>query len=227
MQQTKGICEVCSREGVVYIHATMPFCNSCLAKELESEAQIKATAGDRIAKLEETNLAKQAEALHAELDTHLEIKTDVFNSTLPSIISIKAEIDADPNIENKTFELAKRVRARFDELKQIIFDLSEARTNAASQQRALVSYLNDLANKLRVDERESLKLKDINYKPTAPKPTTPKAPKVDKPKLDKAAIRNAAKLFNVNEAQLTILCYAKNMSIDEAIRKLKEAGLGG
>lgn len=212
---------MCDKEGVVYIHCTIPFCKDCLAKELQAEQELKATEKERVARVEEIHIQREVERLQEELDTTIEIKTDLFNAEIPSISEMKKKIDEDESITNKQFALAKMVRTEFDHLKKIIFDLREHETKAANRQRALVSYLNDLATKLSAQEREELKLRDVNYKPEPPKAPKPKKITPPKQKTDKEALRKAAEELGVPEATLTILIYAKNISLDEAIALLK------
>ena len=76
--------------------------------------------------------------------------------------------------------------------------------------------------KLRQDERESIRLKDTQYKPL--EPTVVKKPRaITVKKYDKDAIRQTAKDTGINESILQMICVAQNLTPVEAARSYKES----
>ena len=97
--------------------------------------------------------------------------------------------------------------------------MNEKLVDLNNQQKAIQVYLNNLANKLRAEEREKLKLADINYKPNVVKPVV-KTVKT-KSKLDKVELRKYAAELGVDEFTLQMLVVAKGLTIEKAAALLR------
>ena len=94
---------------------------------------------------------------------------------------------------------------------------------AGNEQKAIQVYLNQLANTLRVEEREKIKLTDINYKPTATKITTPKPVKTSAKKIDKVELRKYAAELGVSEFTLQMVVVSKNLTVEAAANILRRS----
>lgn len=159
-----------------------------------------------------------------EVDNSVQVRTDLFNAKTLAIVDLKKAIDEDDAIENKQFTLAQELMNRFNRQKSVIFELNEKLVAATNEQRAIQVYLNQLANKLRQEEREKLKLQDINYKPK-PVPTqkvTRKRIKLSKKKIDKKELVAAANELGVSQHILHMLIIQKNLTVQEAAKVLKK-----
>lgn len=124
-----------------------------------------------------------------QIDQSINYRTDLFNAETVSIESLRLAIESDNTIENKHFELARIIKERHEHFQSVIFAKQDEIMEASNRQKAIQIYLNNLANKLRSEEREKLKLSDITYqvKPVGPV----KTPSIKKPskKFDSASIK--------------------------------------
>ena len=196
----------------------MWFCPSCYLEEKTLQEQSAAEAEARVIASREAsrtgNGVRQAEPI-------VELQEEIFNASTLAIMELKKIIDADSEIpqEKKAFELGLQLQARFKEFQQVMFDARETLTQAGNASRAIQQYMNTLANQLRVEEREKLKLVDVQYNPSRPKTVKPKSPsgraKLPK-KFDKEACREAAAKYGVPMEMVQTLVTVKQISYDEA-----------
>lgn len=221
-QTKKGECEVCDKKDVeLTLHyGNMWFCSSCWEREEQATAihQAPEVQQARVDALnEKNNLIIKAR----EIDNSIQVRTDLFNAATVAIVDLKKEIDANESIQNKPYALAEELKTRFEHYKQVVFELNEKIIEAGNQQKAIQVYLNQLANQLRQEEREKLKIADINYKPSAPKISKPRAI-TTKPKTDKAELRKYAAELGISEFTLQMVSVQKGVSIAEAAKLLNE-----
>jgi hypothetical protein len=222
-----GECECCDKvhtdENPVKItvhYGNMWFCDSCWEKESVATAEIKANQ-QTVSVV--TNALREA----AHVDNTVQVRTDLFNAQTVSIINLKAEIDNNPEIQNKPYVLAEQLMARFEKFKSVIFEYNEKIVEANNAQKAIQVYLNQMANTLRSEEREKLKIADISYQPTKVKPVKPASIKTTgtskSKKLDKAELRKYAAELGVAEFTLQMVVVAKGCTIPEAAEMLKKS----
>ena len=240
-----GKCEVCEEDGSVTLHyGNMWYCDECWSREEEStrvhmsqEAQDKRAAEWKIAadlQLAENrakrNVGTNSEAAipinavlveSRQIDASIQVRTDIFNASTKSIIDLKTAIDNDPNITNKPFALATELKTRFEHFKNVVFELQAKVQEAATEQRAIQTYMNTLANQLRAEEREKLKLQDINYKPNPPKVAKPKPIKTSKAKIDKKELKKVASELGISEFTLQMMVVSTGKTIQEAAQAIK------
>ena len=243
MAQTKiGTCEVCDNPDLsITVHyGNMWFCDDCWDKEQKSTAvhmspeaqQARVDAANQFynersaaMKVGSNNTAAIPinEVLQAsrKTDASIQVRTDIFNASTVAIIELKKAIDDDVNITNKPFALASELKNRFEHFKNVIFELQQKVVDAASEQRAIQTYMNTLANQLRAEEREKLKLQDINYKPSPPKIAKPKTIKTTGAKVDKKELRKVAQELGVSEVTLKMMVVATGKTISEAAAAIK------
>lgn len=214
-----AICECCPNVGPCEVYLTMLMCSSCLTKQKELQAASESQAEARVLDYRNDSTTRLAEA--KAIDLSIQVKSDVFNAETVSIIELKEIIDSNIEIpeEQKNFELAKVLTDRINGFKKAIFELNSEVIDKVTSQRAIQTYLNDLSNKLRSEEREKLKLADINYKPLPQKVSKPRESKVRK--FDKTEIRKYALIAGVPESVIQMVCIAKNMTPEMAANTLK------
>lgn len=139
---------------------------------------------------------------------------DFFNAETRAIVDIEAEIKANNALstDEKTFELVRRIRERHTKFKQILFEAMSVQVEITSKQRAQQHYLNELASKIRKEEREKYHLADINYQPKEI-PTKVKKTKIS---ADEQLAANYAKVMKISIEQARIL--VKNQLTNVGIR---------
>lgn len=217
----RATCEVCSRSGSLEPYIDMLFCADCIKKERDAQAELVRTAHERVEA--ERNRGNSVLALNKQIEAGIQISQDIFNSKMISIAELKTAIDNDPSIENKHFELSKVLDARFTHLAAVLLEVTEAQKQALNEQRAIQTFYTDLAKKLRGEEREQIKLKDLTYIPIPPKAVTTR--KITVKKYDKAAIRSASDASKIPEQLIQMTCIGRNITPLEAVRILRESGL--
>lgn len=216
-------CDSCTNVGPVELrYGNMLMCASCWSKEkLDDTTRMSPEAqAARVAEYQQTIEKSRV------IDNSISVKSDLFNAETVSIVSLKEAIDGDDTIINKPFALATELMNRIQIHKKAIFENNQDTMDRTNKQRAIQSYINTLSNQLRLEEREKLKIADINYQPTAPKVIKPKSISTKKPKIDKdelALVVNqlnaegiAANIFLVT--QMTIM---HNCSVTEAGSRIR------
>ena len=219
-----GDCESCDATNVRIrpLHArNMWFCDKCY--EIEIQAQVDNARAKLHIQVPGVNPVNNAVAESAKLDSTIQVKTDLFNAATVAIQELKAQIDADTSIENKPFALASELMTRFNHFKNVVFELNQKIVEAGNQQKAIQVYLNQLANSLREEERNKLKLENINYKPTVLKPITAKAIRTTTKKIDKVELRKYAAELGVSEFTLQMIVVQKGIPVVEAAKILRRS----
>ena len=219
-----GICESCPNEGARYKFIDIKMCWDCYSRELEFQKEI----ADPAKQAERLQAHKNIENIHLqhirEENAAIRISSDIFNAKIKSIQSLKEAIDADPTIENKNWALAQVLNERYVHLNDLLHGKRKEVAEAENEQRAIQTYYNDLSKKLRIEEREKLKLADLTYKPL-PVPVKEKK-EVKVKKYDKTGIAAAALMSGIQEALIQMVCVARDITPQAAVMILKEQGLG-
>lgn len=219
------ICEICGLEELVTITTgNILMCESC--SNLENKLQSENFTPEKIEERHElvTNLHSIALNASRIMDQSVQVRTDLFNAAVVAIVDLKNIIDLDESITNKHFALATELKTRFEHFQSVIFDKQKEIVDASNNQRAIQVYLNELANKLRAEEREKLKLSDINYKPNdVSKVIKVKTISVKKPKLDKIELAKWAKEIGIPEYTLAAFVTAKNCTIEAAANMIRQS----
>lgn len=228
-----GICREKNADAIRY--GNLPMCNICWEKEQTLQAEnmspehIEArVAASRSIKSVETDVVEMSQ----KIDNSIQVRSDIFNAKTQAILDLKAAIDADVSITNKPYALAEVLTTKFKHLTGVIFEASDTIMDANNEQRAIQSFLNTFSNQLRNEEREKLKIADINY-PVLPvkspgvkkiKTTGTKATKIPahRQKFDKEALRKYAGELGVPEMHLQQLVLVKGISVEAAADILRE-----
>jgi hypothetical protein len=216
-----GECESCPKTDteVKCWFGNMFQCDECHAKDMAHNSPEAQEARGQAYKQEQSILA-EAKAI----DDSIQVRSDLFNAATVAIVDIKKAIDADESITNKPYKLAETLKARFEHFKNIVFDLNQQLVEAGNQQKAIQVYLNNLANTLRAEEREKLKIADINYKPNQVKSPTVKSIKTvgtTNKKATKAEIKKAANELGIPEFTLASFTLMSGGNLEVAVAKIK------
>lgn len=187
-------CEVCGEHGECdVLYGNILMCQSCQAKEQAAQAvnNTPEAIETRVANVKSDTLIGLIDK-NKEIESSIHVDTDIHNAKMIAIVDLKKSIDEDSTIlpEQKLFTLAKTIDDRYEVLKTALGNLKQEITENENEQRAIQTYYNELAKKLKEDERAQLKLKDVNYKPIEGKPkksTAPKTKQLDKIQLSKFA----------------------------------------
>jgi hypothetical protein len=221
-------CDCCPNIGPVEIrYGNMLMCAACWDKEQKVSAEHMSPENQNKRVLEYRTQQNKIIEQSRAIDNNITVRTEIYNAQTVSINDLASAINSNPEINNKPFALAEELTNRLNNLKKAAFEIQEQLVNNNSEQRAIQQYMNDLANKLRAEEREKLKLQDINYKPASPKASKPKTITTTgvstKPvKVDKAARAKAAKDLGISEFTLQQMILMNGGDLDKAVAKLKE-----
>lgn len=241
------LCQMCRTANATSVrYGNMPVCDGCWEKEQSLQAenmspenqQARVDAANKVLeqKIEATRLQNETLRMAEKIDQSIEIKTDIFNAYTTAILDIKAAIDNDAAIENKPYRLAETIKTRFEHLSKVIFDTIQESDRivreSTNEQRAIQSYLNSMANQLRAEEREALRIKDINYKPTEVKQPRVKTVKTTgtkqskapahRQKIDKEALKKYAAEIGVPEFHLQQVVIQQGVSVEKAADIVRE-----
>jgi hypothetical protein len=206
-------CDYCeSTDSIVKIGDTQ----SCPLHRNEAS---KAKATNEPAPININEVLKQTRAV----DAGVTVRTDIFNNETIAIDEIKKAIFADESITNKPYALAQEVHARYIKYKEVIFEHQQLINEEMNKQRAAQIYLNNLANTLRAEEREKLKISDINYKPrNVAMPVNKKTIKMVKTRIDVKELRAAAADLGIPEFTLKMIIIQKHMTVKQAHEMFKK-----
>jgi DisA bacterial checkpoint controller linker region. len=222
-----GNCEICDKVNVdLALHyGNIWFCNTCWLKEEKSTKENTSPEAiqSRLEAVSNYNISPVNDAVKESnrIDSTINVRTDLFNAATIAIMDLKKSIDADESITNKPFTLASELKNRFEHYKQVVFELNEKVVEAGNNQKAIQIYLNNLANQLRADEREKLKIADISYS-TKPIKTTVKKISTSK-KIDKIELRKFASELGISEFTLQMVVVQKGISVADAAFLLKKS----
>jgi len=221
----QATCQACNNVGPVDLkYGNFLMCKSCQEKELKAE-QERMKPENQQARVEAMNASMNARIRESQaIDSSIQVRGDLFNAATVAIVDLKKAIDDDSQITNKPYALAETLMQRFQHFKNVVFEANEKIIDATNNQKAIQVYLNNLANQLRVEEREKLKLADINYKPGNIKPVKPNVIKTSAAKkLDKAELKKYAAELGIAEFTLQMLVVSKGITVEQAANLLRKS----
>ena len=211
-------CQSCDRVGPVDLkYGNFLMCKECQDKEVIAERERMLPANQQ-ARVDSMNAALQHSR---DIDNSIQVRTDLFNAATVSIVELKSAIDTDDSIANKPYALAEELTKRFNHFKSVVFEMNEKIIEAGNQQKAIQIYLNQLANTLRAEEREKLKISDINYQPKPP--TKVKSVSTAKGKFDKKELEKYAQELGVAPFTLQMLVVSKGITVETAANMLRKS----
>lgn len=213
----RATCDACSNTGSMEIYIDMLMCPSCIEKELELQKESKNNTENRV--LDMNSLITKSR----EIDASVTLSQDLFNAETIAITELKTAIESDSSITNKQFKLAELVTERMNLFKKAIFEKNQELIELNNKQRASQTYLNNLANQLRADEREKLKLQDMSYQPQSPKDKKPRTDAAKKKALDVPRLKQLAAELGLPHTVLQMMCVSKNLTPEQAYDHMKKA----
>lgn len=233
----QATCDACPNIGPVEVFGTMALCNTCLKKEYDlAVKQAKEHSTDFDKSRINTAVTNPIGAIlkSVETDQSLQIKEEFFNLETTSIIELNEACKA---ADLGPYKIAELLQARFQHFKSVLFDIGTAQVNLNSRMRALAVHLNEIATKLTNEEREQLKIRDLNYQPVAipkKKDSTPKVKITAEEKMAQNLVRSsiakvAAQLVmdktasNLEEAEKIAVARGLTLKIEDARIKVRKA----
>lgn len=219
-------CEACPNIGPCDIWADMLLCVSCHAKEvaITNEYQSVEKQAERLEVYQNGVEIKRNETIinsRIVLD-NIHTPGDLMVADTVSIKEIKESIASDDSIptDQKLFVECSTLDYHIKRLKQVIFEKNKETMTLHMNQRDIQTYLNTQTNKLREEEREKLKLVNIEYNPGVSKPK-PKSEASKKKAFDKAELVHYANELNVPMSALQMICVKKNYTPAQAYQFMK------
>jgi hypothetical protein len=226
------ICATCRTANADDIrYGNLPMCNKCWEKEKALQAENMSPANQQ-ARVDAANavstrqIEQDVVKLSQQIDSSITVSSDIFNAKTTAILDLKAAIDNDESITNKPYKLAETLKTRFEHLTGVIFNAGEQIKDANNEQKAIQQFLNNLANSLRSEEREKLRLADIKYQPQPVKSPTVKTVKTTgtrqskvpahRQKLDKESIKKYAAELGVPEFHIQQICVSQGVIPEKA-----------
>src|SRR5574339_135066 len=208
----RATCEVCGNSGTCNLmYGNILMCMDCEAKEQKIIAEKKA---------EQVKNGNPLLEIAQQVDTTIQVRTDIHNAETMAIVDIKKTIDEDTSIPNKHFALSKILETRYLGYKDKVFSLKEEITKLETQQRAIQTYYNELSKQLRAEEKAQIKLRDVTYQPKEPKQI--KTPKGKKQSINKIELDKLCAEHNVPKNIVSIVLLQKpELTIAEAVRHVK------
>lgn len=223
-------CAICREPKEVHLrYGNLIICDNCY-HENEELTKINMTPSAQSSRIEALN--KSIIEARQIMNT-VQIRTDIHNTDITAIMELKNTIDSDSSIVNKPYILAQELMSQYTHLKTVVFDLNQKLVETNSKQRAIQTYLNTLANSLRIEEREKLKIADINYKPNPIKITKVKSigtnytgtgpgSREKKVKLDKGLLGRYARELGISTFVLYQVAVQRKCTVELAAEHLKK-----
>lgn len=152
-----------------------------------------------------------------KIDESIHVSTDIFNAKTVSFQEFREAILKDDSIpsDKKHFEMARIAKERIKHFSAVIFELDRAKIEAYSEQKSWHIQLNELANKLRLEDREQLKISDITYDVKMPKTVTPRAIKMSQKAPSKIELRKVANELGMPEHTIQLVMTSKNWNLEQ------------
>lgn len=164
-----------------------------------------------------------------EIDSKIELKTDIFAAKTVAAVELRGAIEADESIpqDQKEYVYAKECLIRFKHMQQVIFEDRLALQEKENEARMWQVNVQNSAGKLRTELRAQFKELDVNYQPT---PIT-KQVKTTKPvkegkKFNKAELYAAAKKYGFPAQLIQRIVLVKNLSPEDACKHLQSLAAG-
>jgi hypothetical protein len=217
-QPKKGDCECCPKtDQTLTLYMTMWMCPDCLESEKRLVAESQKPENQQARVNAVNSLMQQSK----QIDSSIQVKTDLFNAATVASVELKAAIDHDESIaaDQKQYAYANACLERFQHFQKIVFDQRQELLETENKMRMWQTQVQQAAATLRAELREKFKQFDVNYQPAAPKTPKPAAPKTGK-KFQKEDVRKYSAQYKVPEAAVQMLVVAKNMTPEAAAKHL-------
>ncbi len=209
----KAVCEACGLESECEFYPNekhprrMLLCLSCF----ERERKVMTAYGN-------SSRAPQAPA-EAVIPYQVRTAGEYFNANIPAVVDITKAVAEDESVDNKSFEVGKRVKAHVQHLAKSLFELDKERAAIANEMRETQVYYNHLMKELSAEKQAELGAVDITYRQEKP-PKAIKAPSVKK--FDRGALKDACSKHNIPEYMLQSIVQSRKVTIEEAVKVYHE-----
>ena len=203
-------------------HTGFAICEACGAETLcdlfpDTKHPKKMLLCAKCIKAEYDTAARQTQE-RVKAHEKIQSPADYFNADIPSIVTLKATIDNDPSIENKTEALAVAVKNHHTHLQDRLLSLRKEITETDHERRETLIYLNHLMKDISEAKQAALGLTTIKYQPPTKKSATKKQTAPTTKKLDKEELRKVANMFHIDEAVLRSIVVRRNVSVEAAAK---------
>lgn len=216
-------CEICNENKPIALkYGNMRVCKECSDKEdaIQSVHQSPEAQQSRVEEhREKMNVLVQNAR---DVDDKLKLSTDIFNAKTVSIIEILDAIDKDDSIQNKPYAKAEELSRRFNKMKEVIFECNKLLIDSTNEQKALQVQLNQIANQLRSEEREKLRISDINYHPKVQAVKVSKIRTVSK-KFDRVELARLEKELGMAASTIQMYAVAKGVDLTTAGNMIRKS----
>jgi len=177
-------CESCPNIGIEYapykIIDDINMCTACQVRDAEIKLEVHANEVNHPSQ-KNVNPVDLINNLHevVKQGVPFELKTsqDFFNAETIAYVDVQKQIDADDSIpqDEKRFAYHNYIKTQHELFRKRLFELKKEELELSNRDKALQYILNSITHKFKTEERDALKLQDINY---VPKVVAVKAPKV-------------------------------------------------
>ena len=192
-----AVCSLCYKETKCDVVNEMLICPDCLSRSLEQAipADIQRIETEKFNK--DSDIVEQiaGETIKSYAVGDLpQNGSEFFNSEITSHLELEKRIMANNDIpaDKKFYFFAKQLQARRSNLQTALIKIIELAGETRSRDAATITYLNLLASRLRKEEKEELKIRDINYIPQSLPKTKVRAPRMTQ---EDRVIEHTAKLM--------------------------------
>lgn len=233
----QATCEVCSNTGNMELFTetvagrtiTSLLCGECIARAKKAIEEMNAPGAEQ-ARVELANKAAQENQIinkSRQIDQTIQISSDFFNAATLPIQELMLAVDGDDSIVNKAYRKTELLIEKIDSYQTAIFAKQQELIKLQSEQRAFITAKNTMANQLRAEERERLKIQDTNYKPIEPKTPKPRTSSKSQGKtFKKQELMEICAKYNVPAGAVQTVATAQNLSIAQAAEKVaRQLGL--
>lgn len=150
-------------------------CEECEKRDVEIREEIKSLGDTREERVANTQAIMN---YNNRIQHGIRVITDIFNAKTVAIVKLGEAINADPNVpdDQKSFRLSQIIDERFTHLEDAIKNTKASLADMENEQVAIQQYYNALSKKLRAEEKDKIRLKDLTYQITEPTLKKPKAP---------------------------------------------------
>jgi hypothetical protein len=149
----------------------------------------------------------------------IETRPELFNASTTKLVEAKNKMLAEGKSE---YEFCKWMESQLAIAKEKLINIRKQEAEEAANITAIQVQFNQLADRLTKEQRDSLALKDINYKPQQVKVTSPKVSGPKTSKIDMVALKEASESCGAPVEVLKTFMNMRKLDIAGAVIAFKE-----
>jgi len=159
-----------------------------------------------------------------QIDSAIELKSDVYNAATVAAVEIKAAIEHDNSIpaDQKGYAYTKACAERLAHMKKVMFEKREELIKDETIARMWLTEVQDSAAKLQAEHRAHFRNLDVNYKPVVVKPAKQTKGQSNKP-LKMSELKELATKYGIAAAAIQSVAVSRGLSIQDAAVELATA----